>query len=490
MTTLREQPLQSTAGDPSRLRVLFLMDVLDDHQERFLAAYEGIRNQVADVPGHISDQLCQSLGNSAQWLLTSEWQTSEHFLAWVDSPAHRELVAPMSACLGSRNSLRYLVVQETSGPFSDRPEPSNGAAGRRRPPVAAGAPTTEALATQARATQARATEAPGTDPVPAPPLASGGIVRHGLTFLVKPGSEPAVAEILANYSPPRAEVDATTKLCRTSLFMRGNRVVRVVEVTGDLGNAMRHVAAQPEVRAVEEAINPYLVESRDFSDPVSVRSFFARAALPAVHHVQAVAGSAGEVIRRGFLYPVRPGGGAAAMRLFRDEDRAAAEDPSQPLAGSTLFMRDDLLVRVVDLRGTGRDKLAGPAVGTEAGELSLLLDPGPDRDLTTGDSLRYFLASCAMELITDRSAASEQRSSAARLRCERGSVSCSVESPSSTAVSPRCGSSTRSASLPPRPGSQSRRSPFTPMPTPRPHSCVRPTSPTISAPPPRVPTWT
>ena len=40
-----------------------------------------------------------------------------------------------------------------------------------------------------------------------------------------------------------------------SLFMRGNRVVRAVEVTGDLGNAMRHVAAQPEVRAVEEAIN-------------------------------------------------------------------------------------------------------------------------------------------------------------------------------------------------------------------------------------------
>ena len=85
MTSLRDQPLQPTAGDTSRLRVLFLMDVLDDHQERFLAAYEGIRNQVEDVPGHISDQLCQSLGNSAQWLITSEWQSSEHFLAWVDS---------------------------------------------------------------------------------------------------------------------------------------------------------------------------------------------------------------------------------------------------------------------------------------------------------------------------------------------------------------------------------------------------------------------
>jgi heme-degrading monooxygenase HmoA len=408
MTSLRDQPLQPTAGDTSRLRVLFLMDVLDDHQGRFLAAYERIRNQVADVPGHISDQLCQSLGNSAQWLITSEWQSSEQFLAWVDSPAHREMVAPMSACLGSKNSLRYLIVQETPGPFAGRPESANGAASRLRPPAAS------------RRRPPVATDAPRTDPLPAPPLASGGIVRHGLTFTVKPGSEPAVAEILANYRAPRAEVDATTKLCRTSLFMRGNRVVRVVEVTGDLGNAMRHVAAQPEVRAVEEAINPYLEEARDFSDPVSVRAFFARAALPAVHHVQGMAGPADEVIRRGFLYPVRPGCGAAAMRLFCDKDRAAAADPNQPLAASTLFMRDDLLVRIVDLRRTGRDKLADPAMGTEPGELSLLLDPGPDRDLTTGDGLRNFLASCAMELITDRAAASERRSFPARLRVREG----------------------------------------------------------------------
>ncbi|HET6189903.1 MAG TPA: SchA/CurD-like domain-containing protein [Trebonia sp.] len=383
MTSLRDQPLQPTAGDTSRLRVLFLMDVLDDHQERFLAAYERIRNQVADVPGHISDQLCQSLGNSAQWLITSEWQNSEHFLAWVDSPAHREMVAPMSACLGSKNSLRYLIVQETP----DRTESSNGEASLGRPPAA--------------------TDAPRTDPVPAPPLASGGIVRHALTFTVKPGGEPVVAEILANYSSPRAEVDATTKLCRTSLFMRGNRVVRVVEVTGDLGNAMRHVAAQPEVRAVEEAINAYLEEPRDFSDPVSVRTFFARAALPAVHHVQAMSWPTGKVTRRGFLYPVRPGHGAAATRLFHDLDRAAAADPAEPLAASTLFMRDDLLVRLVDLRGTGRDKLADPAMGAESGELSLLLDPGRDRDLTTGDGLRNFLASCAMDLITDRGSAGE-----------------------------------------------------------------------------------
>jgi hypothetical protein len=175
-------------------------------------------------------------------------------------------------------------------------------------------------------------------------------------------------------------------------------------VTGDLGNAMRHVAAQPEVRAVEEAINPYLEQARDFGDPTSVRAFFARAALPAVHHVQAMGSPAGETTRWGFLYPVRPGYGAAAMRLFADLDQAAAGDPDQPLAGSTLFMRDDLLVRVVDLRGPAREKSADPAMGADPGELSLLLDPGQDWDLTTKDGVRDVLASCAMELITDRRA--------------------------------------------------------------------------------------
>jgi heme-degrading monooxygenase HmoA len=377
MTTLRDQPLQSPAARSSRLRVLFVMDVLDDHQDRFLEAYEQIRHQVAAVPGHISDQLCQSLGNSSQWLITSEWESSEPFLAWVDSAAHREMMAPMSACLGARNSQRFIVMRETHGPVGGQP----GAADTRR-----------------------------TDPLPASPLASGGIVRHGITFTVKPGSEPAVAEILASYSAPQARVDAVTRLCRTTLFMHGNRVVRAVEVTGDLGNAMRHVAAQPEVRAVEEAINPYLEEARDFTDATSVRAFFARAALPAVCHVPAVSVPGGRVTRQGFLYHARPGRGAAALRLFADLDRAAAADPGQPLAGSTMYMRDDLLVRVIDRYAAGQETSAAPETSagliTSAGpgELSLLLDPGRDGDLTTANGIRDYLASCAMAVITDRGA--------------------------------------------------------------------------------------
>jgi hypothetical protein len=92
------------------------------------------------------------------------------------------------------------------------------------------------------------------------------------------------------------------------------------------------------------------------------------------------------------------------MRLFAGLDQAAARDPDQPLTGSTLFMRDDLLVRVVDLRGPGQDKSADPAMGAKPSELSLLLDPGREWDLTIKDGVRDFLGSCAMDLIADRGA--------------------------------------------------------------------------------------
>jgi heme-degrading monooxygenase HmoA len=375
MTTLHHPSLQPPGAQTSRLRVLFVVDVLDDHQERFLEAYERIRHQVSAVPGHLSDQLCQSLGNSSQWLITSEWESSEPFLSWVDSAAHREMMAPMSACLGNRDSQRYVIMRETPEPAGGRPGPS-----------------------------VREAAAPRTDPLPAPPLASGGLVRHAITFTVKPGREPAVASILAGYSPPRARVDATTSLRRATVFMHGNRVVRSIEVAGDLGNAMRHVAAQPEIRAVEEALNPYLEEARDFTDAASARAFFARAALPAASHAQSASVPGGRLTRQGFLYRARPGRCAAALRLLADLDRAAAADPDHPLARSTLFIQDDLLVRVADWHGPGRERFTDPAADAGPGELALLLDPGQDGDLTTRKGIRDYLASCAMALITDRGA--------------------------------------------------------------------------------------
>lgn len=386
MTTLDDRRIADPTLETTRLRVVLLLDVLDGRQERFLEAYEEIRHQVAGVPGHVSDQLCQSLGNSSQWLITSEWEGSEPFLAWVESAAHRKMVEPLHGCVRDTTSLRFVIARETPDPLDAPARPERRAA---RPGPAKG--------------KAAAKRAAGTDPLPAPPLCSGGVVRHAITFTVKPGSEPAVAKILAGYRSPQARVDDTTQLRRTSLFMHGNRVVRAVEVTGDLGNALRHVAAQPEVRAVEEAINPYLEEARDLTDGSSARAFFARAALPAVEHVTGTEAAQDDgVTRRAYFYPVKPGRGEEAARLLAELDAAAAADPGQRLVGSTVFHRDGVLVRVVDLAEQQRRSPAGELADVVPEELNRLLDLGRHHDPSAAGELSYGVP--AMDLITDRRA--------------------------------------------------------------------------------------
>ncbi|MFB7656401.1 SchA/CurD-like domain-containing protein [Streptomyces sp. NPDC056128] len=351
--------------DGSRLRVVLLVEVYDGAQQQFLETYENLRSHVESVPGHIGEQLCQSIENPSQWLITSEWESAPPFLNWVSSEEHVRMVKPLHKCVRHTRSLRFHVVRETGGP-------------------AAGAE-------------------PGRGGLQSAPRIGDGVIRHALTFTVKPGSEEAVARILADYASPEPRVDDTTRLCRTSLFLHGNRVVRSIEVRGDLLAALRHVAAQPEVRAAEEALNPYLEQDRDLGDPESARVFYTRAALPAVHHV--TAGERDPAAQRHALsYPARPGHGMRLARLLAEHDEAAADDPRSPVLSSTIFQRDEIVVRLVDVRG---DLGAGDPAVTLG-----LLDPAEVTELTTlldgpagpGDDLVRALEGARMEPVTDRRA--------------------------------------------------------------------------------------
>ncbi|MBB1253384.1 antibiotic biosynthesis monooxygenase family protein [Streptomyces alkaliterrae] len=98
-----------------RARVVFLIRIAPGGEEDFLAAYERIRHQVAGgVPGHLGDQVCRSTTDPGQWMITSEWRDLRCFEEWEASAAHRELVAPMRACMTDARSLRFAVVAETA----------------------------------------------------------------------------------------------------------------------------------------------------------------------------------------------------------------------------------------------------------------------------------------------------------------------------------------------------------------------------------------
>ncbi|WP_031157530.1 SchA/CurD-like domain-containing protein [Streptomyces erythrochromogenes] len=314
MTTTLSERVSQSAFDGSMLRVVLLMDLHEGTQQRFFEAYEKLRNDIASVPGHISDQLCQSFENPSQWLITSEWESAPQYLAWVNSEHHAEQVRPLGACARSMRPLKFTVLRETGRGYDQAARPS-------------------------------------TARLQSTPRLGAGIVRHALTFTVKPGSEKEVAAILSSYASPAARVDDHTRLCRTSLFMHGNRVVRTVEVQGDLMAALRHVSEQPEVRAVEEAINPYLEQDRDLGDPESARMFFMRAAVPAVHHIAAPEPESAEVQRHAIYYPAKPGCGQALARFLARQDEAAARRSTSPVRSSSIFQRDDIVVRLIDVRG-------------------------------------------------------------------------------------------------------------------------------------------
>lgn len=95
-------------------RVVFLLRLKPGSEDRFVAAYEGVRHLVAQgVKGHLVDQVCRSPDDPDSWLITSEWESLEDFLEWERTEEHRELVKPMRECFAEARSLKYVVVEET-----------------------------------------------------------------------------------------------------------------------------------------------------------------------------------------------------------------------------------------------------------------------------------------------------------------------------------------------------------------------------------------
>jgi heme-degrading monooxygenase HmoA len=102
-------------------RVVFHLRLKPGREEDFVRAYESIRHAVAEgVPGHIVDQVCQSPDDPLKWLITSEWESLDDFLAWEATDEHRELAKPLRDCIDKATSLKYVVVKETSADRAER----------------------------------------------------------------------------------------------------------------------------------------------------------------------------------------------------------------------------------------------------------------------------------------------------------------------------------------------------------------------------------
>lgn len=112
------------------------------------------------------------------------------------------------------------------------------------------------------------------------------------------------------------------------------------------------------------------------------------------------------MIRRyALLYPFRPGKAAEAAAAFQQGQRPPlAAGGATKLRSTTVFRKDDVVVRVFEIDGDLDEAIEHMARATELSNVGEALAPLLDEsvDLRTPEGLREFFRSQMMEVVTDR----------------------------------------------------------------------------------------
>lgn len=241
--------------------------------------------------------------------------------------------------------------------------------------------------------------------------------RHALTFEIRPTTEAAVDEILSNYPRPSTRVSDETTMIATSVFRWRTRIVRVMDIDGDIGQVARHLVAEPAIQLTERALNPYLAAPRDLDDPAAVGRFFRLAAMEQITHrvtppdLLPDGPERQHRTRIAVRYPVRQGQGEAVAKIMAQAAELPVRAEKTSVASTTVFRRGDFVMHLAELAGDPGEGLAHLSrvlsCAPSTPELSALIEPG--YQLTTEAGAREFLASAQLILLTSRQA-SEHRS--------------------------------------------------------------------------------
>jgi heme-degrading monooxygenase HmoA len=81
--------------------------------EAFEAAFAEVTRKVKGTPGHISDELLRSDDDPNAYILLSEWESKEAFLAWEDAPIHMNTTTPMRPYWAGRVERKIYEVAVT-----------------------------------------------------------------------------------------------------------------------------------------------------------------------------------------------------------------------------------------------------------------------------------------------------------------------------------------------------------------------------------------
>jgi hypothetical protein len=100
------------------------------------------------------------------------------------------------------------------------------------------------------------------------------VKRFALLYPFKPGKAAEGEAAFREGGRPPLSAGGATKLRSTTVFRKGDVVVRVLEIEGDLDEAIEHMVRATELSNVGEALRPLLDDSVDLTTPDGLRRFF------------------------------------------------------------------------------------------------------------------------------------------------------------------------------------------------------------------------
>lgn len=92
------------------VRVMVFATVKEGEERAFEEAFAEVTRKVRGTPGHIRDELLREDGTTGAYVLLSEWESREAFLAWEDAPIHMQTTTPMRPYWAGRVDRRIYDV--------------------------------------------------------------------------------------------------------------------------------------------------------------------------------------------------------------------------------------------------------------------------------------------------------------------------------------------------------------------------------------------
>jgi len=76
-------------------RIMVFANIREGDEDKFIEAYKEVTSKVKGTPGHIRDELLRQDDVPTKFILLSEWESKERFLAWEDDEIHMNTTTPM-----------------------------------------------------------------------------------------------------------------------------------------------------------------------------------------------------------------------------------------------------------------------------------------------------------------------------------------------------------------------------------------------------------